>query len=205
MLAVALLTLFYGMMLSELVFRSAASDILDRASPAPASDSSPFRKNRVGPLVAPVCVLLLTFMVMLVSMGPAYNVPGDLPNPVTLSITSAETGDRGCYISGTEHNSEQTERSLMAEHGCEDLLEIGKSYVLTWTEGSVLAAVCEGDVDCPHSDTEAIVSDIKPAAAPKPKPSPDPTPSEVPPSASDAPPTTEALPPQDPKPQEGAP
>ena len=67
-MAVALLTLFYGMVLSELVFRSAASDILDRANSAPASDSSPFRKNRVGIVVAPVFVLLLTFMTMLVAM-----------------------------------------------------------------------------------------------------------------------------------------
>ena len=67
-MAVALLTLFYGIMLSELVFRSAASDILDRASSAPASDSAPFRQNRVGIIVAPVFVLLLTFMTMLVAM-----------------------------------------------------------------------------------------------------------------------------------------
>ena len=68
----------------------------------------------------------------------------------------------------------------MSEHGCEYLLEVGKSYVLTWREGSVLAAVCEGNVDCPHSDTEAIVTDIQPVSV-APKPTPKPTaPEEVP-------------------------
>ena len=65
------------------------------------------------------------------------NVPKELPNPVTLTITSAETGDRGCYLSGTQNNKAESEWSFMAEHGCEYLLEVGKRYVLAVLLGCV--------------------------------------------------------------------
>ena len=129
---------------------------------------------------------MLTWMVLALAMAQENNVPKELPNPVTLTITGAGTGDRGCYLSGIENTKAQTAWEFMAEHGCEDLLEVGKSYVLTWREGSVLAAVCEGDVDCPHSDTEAIVTDIAGQRAPKATPKPT--------SPEEAPTTPEATP-----------
>ncbi len=67
-MAVALLTLLYGFLLSELFFRSAASDILARGQVEAKNSSSPFRKNRAGIIIAPVFVLLTTFMTMLVAM-----------------------------------------------------------------------------------------------------------------------------------------
>ena len=83
----------------------------------------------------------------------------EIPNPVTLTITHAETGDRGCYISGQEKQKDGSvqERSLMAEHGCEYTLIVGKTYTLSWTGAPVLAMECEGDVDCGKSDIEPIV------------------------------------------------
>ena len=67
-LAVALLTLFYGVFLSEVVFRSAVSDCLKRSG-LYAEDSAAHMSGRGWSSVAAMFVLLLTFMVMLLAMA----------------------------------------------------------------------------------------------------------------------------------------
>ena len=92
--------------------------------------------------------------------SPSAFADEDLPNPLTVTITHAETGDRGCYISGQEKQKDGTlkDRSLMGDFGCEDLLTVGKTYELNWSVIAVLAADCEGDVDCGRSDMEPVVN-----------------------------------------------
>ena len=68
-MAVALLTILYGFLLSELVFRSIAAQILERGNGDAAGGESPFRKNRIGMVVAPVFVLMTTFFIMMLAMA----------------------------------------------------------------------------------------------------------------------------------------
>ena len=105
-------------------------------------------------------------LVLLVSLNSVHaqerNIPSDLPNPITLTIIDASTGDRGCDIQGSQSTPEGSrEWNLMGEFGCESSLLKGQSYALTWREQAVLAGVCEGDVDCGLSDVEAVVTDWK--------------------------------------------
>jgi uncharacterized protein YecT (DUF1311 family) len=87
------------------------------------------------------------------------NIPDDLPNPITLTITGAETGDRGCYLWGTQTTEKgPVEWEMMGEFGCEYSLLPGHTYAIDWREQNVLAAVCEGNVDCGLSDVEAVAS-----------------------------------------------
>ena len=87
----------------------------------------------------------------------------DLPNPVILTITFVETGDRGCYISGTENFKDGTrkERHLMGDFDCDKELLVDKTYELAWSLVNVLAMDCEGDVDCGRSDQEPVVHSFK--------------------------------------------
>ena len=83
----------------------------------------------------------------------------ELPNPITLTITHAESGDRGCYISGqeTQNDGNVQERNVMAPHGCEYNFIVGKTYKISWITAPVLAKDCEGDIDCKKSDIEPLV------------------------------------------------
>ncbi len=121
-----------------------------------------------------------SWWVLLALSAQENNVPKDLPNPVTLTITGAQTGDRGCYVSGTEVGEAKKSWELMAEHGCESALVVGESYVLTWSPWSVLAAACEGNMDCPLSDTEPLVTGIRPVQGPAAPPPPVPVAPEAP-------------------------
>ena len=101
---------------------------------------------------------LTAFLTTAPALAQERLVPADLPNPVTLNITGAETGDRGCYIGGTQATPTGIrEWSLMGQFGCEEELLVGRTYVLEWSEQNVLAGVCEGDMDCGLSDVEAVV------------------------------------------------
>lgn len=68
-MAVALLTLLYGIILSEFVFRSMAASILERGGATAESGDSPFRKNRAGMLVLPLFFVISTFFTMLLAMA----------------------------------------------------------------------------------------------------------------------------------------
>ncbi|MEC7241398.1 MAG: MotA/TolQ/ExbB proton channel family protein [Myxococcota bacterium] len=68
-MAVALLTLLYGIMLSELVFRSFAASILERSGFSAQSESSPFRKNRTGMMIFPLFIVLSAFFTMLLAIA----------------------------------------------------------------------------------------------------------------------------------------
>ena len=106
-----------------------------------------------------LCMPYLLTIVGFFTFSSAAWAEEEMPNPITLTITHADTGDRGCYISGQEKQKDGSvqERSLMAEHGCEYTLIVGKTYTLSWTGTPVLAMECEGDVDCGKSDIEPIV------------------------------------------------
>jgi uncharacterized protein YecT (DUF1311 family) len=107
-------------------------------------------------------LIFLSLLTLEIASAQERNIPDDLPNPITLTIQGVGTGDRGCYISGIQQTPEgPREWGLMGEFGCEDSLITGLSYELHWYEQNVLAAACEGDVDCGLSDIEPLVSQAK--------------------------------------------
>jgi predicted small lipoprotein YifL len=88
--------------------------------------------------------------------GPTTDVP---TGPVVLK--GAEQGDRACYISvalpdGTETSLEGSFELCTPETDA----MVGQTVVLTYEKGNVLAAECEGDVDCGKSDEVDLVMTI---------------------------------------------
>jgi hypothetical protein len=85
----------------------------------------------------------------------------DVPRgPVTLD--SLEAGDRACYVGVTLPDG--TARSLEGSFElCTPATEtlIGTTVLLEYEKGNVLAAECEGDVDCGKSDEVDLVVTIK--------------------------------------------
>ncbi len=103
-------------------------------------------------------VFLIAWLISIPALAQQRNIPDDLPNPITLTVTDAVTGDRGCYIHGVQSTVDGTrEWDLMGEFGCEAWLVPGLLYSFEWGEQNVLAASCEGDVDCGLSDVEPLV------------------------------------------------
>jgi flagellar motor component MotA len=70
-MAVALLTLFYGVFLSEVVFRSAAFDCLKRSG-LHAENDTEHLSGRSWSSIAALFVLLFVFMVMLLAMAATF-------------------------------------------------------------------------------------------------------------------------------------
>ncbi len=57
----------------------------------------------------------------------------------------------------------------MGDFGCESTFLVGKTYELRWGLTAVLAADCEGNVDCGRSDMVPFVSAFKEVKAPQEK------------------------------------
>ena len=72
-MAVALLTLLYGVLLSEFVFRSFAADILVRGEAEASAGETPFQSHRVERIALPLFIVISIFFVMLLAMGAFFD------------------------------------------------------------------------------------------------------------------------------------
>ena len=79
---------------------------------------------------------------------------------------SVEAGDAACYVvvkdsTGAEYTHPgDFELCPGGTHDASNL--VGFPVALSFTQGNILAAECEGDVDCGKSDTVKLVSAIDP-------------------------------------------
>lgn len=75
--------------------------------------------------------------------------------PLQGRLISLQAGDVACYA---EVEIAGEVQSLMAGFDiCEQEALVGKAVRMAWTEANVLAADCEGDVDCGRSDTVQLI------------------------------------------------
>lgn len=75
--------------------------------------------------------------------------------PVQGRLISLQAGDVACYAEVEVAGEVQ---SLMADFlVCEQEALVGKQVRWGWTEANVLAADCEGDMDCGRSDTVQLI------------------------------------------------
>ncbi len=85
--------------------------------------------------------------------------------PVQGRLVSLQAGDVACYAEVEVAGEVQ---SLMADFlVCEQEALVGKQVRWGWTEANVLAADCEGDMDCGRSDTVQLIDRMiaEPASA----------------------------------------
>ena len=72
-MAVALLTLLYGVLLSEIVFRSFAADILVRGESEAQAGETPLESHRGERIALPLFIVISCFFVMLLAMGAFFD------------------------------------------------------------------------------------------------------------------------------------
>lgn len=75
-------------------------------------------------------------------------------------LREAQAGDVACYLS-LESDQGESFQEMAAFELCEDASLIGKRLRLSYTVENVLAAECEGDVDCGKSDQVVLVSAVQ--------------------------------------------
>lgn len=75
-------------------------------------------------------------------------------------LTEAQAGDVACYLSLKADDGTEFQESAAFEI-CEDASLIGKRLKLSYSVENVLAAECEGDVDCGKSDQMVLVSAVR--------------------------------------------
>lgn len=86
--------------------------------------------------------------------------------PLTATLTGLESGDRACYVSLDLDGAVQSiegDFELCAGGSKDATALIGQRVVVTRERAKVLAAACEGDVDCGQSDEVDLVVSITPA------------------------------------------
>jgi len=94
---------------------------------------------------------------VLAACGGSSDSPGETaesPDGSALpTLVSLQMGDAACYVVLRDENGED---QMLADFPiCEMTHAIGKTVRFTTDEQSVMAASCEGDMDC--TDTESVI------------------------------------------------
>ena len=79
-------------------------------------------------------------------------------------LRSAEAGDMACYLT-LETASGESFNEMAAFEWCDDAALIGQRLKLSYSVENVLAAECQGDMDCGKSDQVVLVSAAEPLGA----------------------------------------
>ncbi|MBE9032180.1 hypothetical protein IQ266_20790 [filamentous cyanobacterium LEGE 11480] len=85
--------------------------------------------------------------------------PARSAQPAVGTVQSLVAGDRACYVEILTADGRRT-TELASFDICEQKL-VGKRVQFTYKSGKVLAASCEGDVDCGKSDTVMLIIEAK--------------------------------------------
>lgn len=89
--------------------------------------------------------------------------PAAAPPPGKMAagvVTELVAGDVACYVTIKPETGEAA--TEMAEFEiCGKTELVGKKVALTWKQGEVLAAECQGDVDCGKTDKVWLISAVK--------------------------------------------
>ncbi len=97
------------------------------------------------------------------SKAPAAPAPPPAAAPLTGTLTGLENGDRACYVALDLDGAAQSiegDFELCAGGSKDATALIGQRVVVTRERANVLAASCEGDVDCGKSDAVDLVVSI---------------------------------------------
>lgn len=114
------------------------------------------------------CSLVVVSLLSLAACGgssPAATSPGNAaaPAPVVATLTGLENGDRACYVAlDLDGGAQSIEGDFeLCPGGARDASAlIGQRVTITRERASVLAASCQGDVDCGQSDQVDLVVSI---------------------------------------------
>lgn len=87
----------------------------------------------------------------------------EVPEVREVTVLTAELGDRGCYLTIEGEAAAATE--IMAAYdvcGADADALVGNRYRATVEPGEVMAASCEGDPECPDTETVDMVTALEP-------------------------------------------
>ena len=114
----------------------------------------------------------LTVLIAAVLLGcggkkpaPAAPAPAPAAGPVG-TLKELQNGDRACYVVVDTAGGEQSlegDFELCAGGGRDATALIGQRVTWTTEKANVLAASCEGDMDCGRSDEVDLITTISPA------------------------------------------
>lgn len=93
--------------------------------------------------------------------APKTEAPAPPPGKVAGgTIRGLQSGDVACYVTlGTDKGEQVSE--MAGFEICEKQDLVGKKVSLTWEEANVMAAECQGDVDCGKSEKVWLIASVK--------------------------------------------
>jgi hypothetical protein len=93
---------------------------------------------------------------------PAIVKVGPHTKPAVARIVSSEMGDRGCYMSIVDDSGVTTQEIADFDLCAPNPPPKGRRLALTWRIERVLAASCQGDVDCKKRDIVPMIVGARP-------------------------------------------
>lgn len=118
--------------------------------------------------------LTVVLVLVLAACGGASTPPvtnagtGPAPAAETFTLKELQNGDRACYVVMTtaagEEKSIEGDFDLCPSNSKDASKLIGKQVTYKTKKANVLAASCQGDVDCGKSDEVDLVIEISAAA-----------------------------------------
>ena len=100
-MAVALLTLLYGVLLSEIVFRSFAADILVRGKSEAQAGETPVESHRGERIALPLFIVISCFFVMLLAMGAFFDDDCEAED--------ADYDEEAAHVVGGDHSADDAD------------------------------------------------------------------------------------------------
>ena len=114
--------------------------------------------------------IAISVFILLAACGhkaaPATTAPtgGAAAAPAAVTLVSLTNGDRACYVAfkgaDGEEKSQEGSFELCQGGGSDASALIGKQVVFTTKVENVLAASCEGNMDCGKSDSVDMIETI---------------------------------------------
>jgi hypothetical protein len=104
--------------------------------------------------------------ILLIGASPAFGADGAIAKidgeakRVEGILREAQAGDIACYLSFEAADGTRFDESASFEL-CDDPALIGKRLKLSYSTANVLAAECQGDMDCGKSDQVVLVSAVE--------------------------------------------
>jgi hypothetical protein len=111
-----------------------------------------------------VLAIVTTLMVTTIP-SPVLSETPKLNNPTIATVKKMTAGDRACYVEMVDPQGKLSTQFASFDICEQDKKFIGQRVQLTYTAGKILAASCQGDVDCGKRDSVMLITKMRLAGA----------------------------------------
>jgi hypothetical protein len=108
---------------------------------------------------------IVTTLMVTTIPSPVLSETPKLNHPTIATVKKMTAGDRACYVEMVDPQGKLSTQFASFDICEQDKKFIGQRVQLTYTAGKILAASCQGDVDCGKTDSVMLITKMRFAGA----------------------------------------